>query len=233
MHSLKSIRVVLEIACCSLLAPLPTMSRAENKPGAVPAAAKANANSAAACIACHGAKGEGNAQAGFPRLGGLDPGYIQTQLENFAANKRSNPVMSPIAMQLTAAQRSAAAAYFGAMPGPVAPSAAVPEQLKMSDTGAWLANRGRWENNLPACVQCHGQGGSGVGAAFPALVGQSRGYLITQLLAFKNGTRPGGPMNLMGVVAKKLSDTDIPAVAVYFGLPEAAADSVTKQKEQK
>lgn len=233
MQSLKSIRAVLGIACWSFLAPLPTVCRAENKPGVLPAAAKANANSATACIACHGAKGEGNAQAGFPRLGGLDPGYIQTQLENFAANKRSNPVMSPIAMQLTAAQRSAAAAYFGAMPRPTGVSIVVPEQLKMSDTGAWLANRGRWDDNLPACVQCHGQGGSGVGAAFPSLVGQSRGYLIAQLLAFKNGSRPGGPMNLMGVVAKKLSDTDIPAVAVYFGLSEAAADSATKQMEKK
>jgi cytochrome c553 len=29
------------------------------------------ADGVAACVSCHGAKGEGNAPAGFPRLGGL------------------------------------------------------------------------------------------------------------------------------------------------------------------
>lgn len=225
--------VVLGIACASLLTTLSSASPSQNKSVGAAIASKAAGESAAACIGCHGAKGEGNAQAGFPRLAGLDPAYIQTQLENFAANKRRNPVMSPIAMQLTAAQRSAVATYFGAMAGPAALAVASSKPLKTSDAGAWLANRGRWENNLPACVQCHGPGGAGVGAAFPALVGQSSGYLIAQLVAFKDGTRAGGPMNLMGTVAKKLSDADMAAVGVYFGLPEAAADASATLKGKK
>lgn len=233
MQNLRHMSVMLGIACASLLATLPAVSRAQTTPAGAAVAAKANANSTAVCIGCHGAKGEGNAQAGFPRLAGLDPAYIRTQLENFAASKRRNPVMSPIALQLTAAQRSAVATYFAAMPGPAAQAAVSPAQLTISDTGAWLANRGRWEDNLPACVQCHGQGGRGIGAAFPSLVGQSRGYLIAQLIAFKSGARTGGPMNLMGVVAKKLSDTDISAVGVYFGLSEAVADAVTAPKGKK
>jgi cytochrome c553 len=66
-------------------------------------------------------------------------------------------------------------------------------------------------------VQCHGPGGAGIGAAFPALVGQSSAYIAAQLHAFKSGTRPGGPQDLMKVVASKLADGDITAVANYFG----------------
>lgn len=35
-----------------------------------------------------------------------------------------------------------------------------------ADTGAWLAVRGAWDRNVPACNQCHGPGGIGVGTAF-------------------------------------------------------------------
>ncbi len=40
-----------------------------------------------ACVTCHGARGEGN---GFdaPRLAGLPAGYLQKQLEDYAAGLR-------------------------------------------------------------------------------------------------------------------------------------------------
>lgn len=180
-------------------------------------AAKGTAAGAAACVACHGAKGEGNAAAGFPRLAGLPAAYLASQLQNFAEEKRKNPVMAPVAKQLTPVERKAVADYYGALPATAAPAAAVAVPLRQTDTGEWLALRGRWENNLPACVQCHGPGGAGIGAAFPALAGQSSAYIAAQLHAFKSGARVGGPQDLMKVVASKLSDGDITAVATYFG----------------
>jgi cytochrome c553 len=44
-------------------------------------------NGAMACVACHGAEGAGNAQAGFPRLDGLDADYMTRQLEAFRAEQ--------------------------------------------------------------------------------------------------------------------------------------------------
>lgn len=44
-----------------------------------------NDRGAPACVTCHGAYGEGMAANGFPRLAGLDAGYIQTQLDAFTA----------------------------------------------------------------------------------------------------------------------------------------------------
>lgn len=199
------------------LAGIPAAALAQASAAGSAIAAKGTAGGAAACVACHGAKGEGNAAAGFPRLAGLPPAYLASQLDHFAADRRKNPVMGPVAKQLTEAERKAVASYYGALPAAPALAAGDSAALRQADAGPWLAQRGRWDGNLPACVQCHGPGGSGIGAAFPALAGQSSAYIAAQLHAFKSGTRPGGPQNLMRVVASKLSDGDITAVANYFG----------------
>lgn len=203
-------------AACLVLAGAPVLAIAQQAVDGSVIAAKGTAGGASACVACHGAKGEGNPAAGFPRLAGLPAAYLVGQLENFAAGKRQNPVMAPVAKQLSATERKAVAAYYGAMAGPPAATAAGADS-KRADTGAWLAVRGRWEDNLPACVQCHGPGGDGAGPAFPALAGQSSAYISAQLHAFKSGTRPGGPLDLMKAVAGKLSDADITAVSNHFG----------------
>jgi cytochrome c553 len=197
------------------LAGMPAL--AQGNPAGSAIAAKGTAAGAAACIACHGAKGEGNAAAGFPRLAGLPAAYLAAQLDQFAAARRQSPVMGPIAKQLTGPERKAVADYYGALPAAPALGGGDKAALRQADTGRWLALRGRWDANLPACVQCHGPGGGGIGAAFPALAGQSSAYLAAQLHAFKSGARAGGPQDLMKVVASKLSDGDITAVANYFG----------------
>jgi cytochrome c553 len=206
----------LASAACFSLAGMAMPAYAQPGASGSTIAAKGSPAGAAACVSCHGAKGEGNAAAGFPRLAGLSPVYLVQQLDNFAADKRQNPIMAPIARQLSPAERKAVAAYYGGL-GAAAALADGAEPIKRSDNGPWLALRGRWDDNLPACVQCHGPGGAGVGAAFPALAGQSSAYIAAQLRAFKAGTRPGGPLNLMKVVASKLSDPDIDAVAKHFG----------------
>jgi len=199
------------------LAAIPGAALAQPGNAGAAIAAKGTPGGAAACVACHGAKGEGNAAAGFPRLAGLPADYLAAQLDHFAAERRKNPVMGPVAKQLTAAERKAVAAYYGALPAAQALAIDDGAGLRAADTGAWLALRGRWDSNLPACVQCHGPGGAGIGAAFPALAGQSSAYIAAQLHAFKSGTRPGGPQDLMKVVASKLADGDITALADYFG----------------
>lgn len=198
--------------------------------------AQQGTGSAAACQSCHGVAGEGIAGAGFPRLAGLGAGYLQRQLEAFAEGSRSNAVMMPIAKALSAADRKAVASHYAslpfggtaAMPSPSAASqsASAPKASAVAtaasaptpSVGATLATRGRWSDMLPACEQCHGRGGRGVGADFPPLVGQSATYLAAQLTAFKSNARPAGPMNLMGVVAQKLSDADVREVAAYYAM---------------
>ena len=194
--------------------------------------ARNGVGAAQACQTCHGAAGEGLAQAGFPRLAALGAPYFQRQLDAFADGSRVNAVMMPIAQALSVTDRAALSAYYAALPVPTSPATAVPAVAasapaglhKPAGVGATLAISGRWADKLPACAQCHGPGGRGVGPDFPALTGQGALYLSNQLMAWKAGTRPPGPMGLMAVVAKKLSDAEVRAVADHFAsLPTGAS----------
>jgi cytochrome c553 len=72
-----------------------------------------------ACISCHGARGEGN---GFdaPRLAGLPTGYLQKQMEDYAAGLRPHRVMQDVARFLDSHERVAVAGYYAALPPPQA-----------------------------------------------------------------------------------------------------------------
>lgn len=168
--------------------------------------------SVVACISCHGAKGEGIAT--FPRLAGTGQAYLQAQLDAFGDGSRKNAIMQPIAQQLSAAERTEVAQYFSQLPAPFL--AADPAQPLPTDGGAWLATRGRWSDNVPACVQCHGPGGRGVGAQFPPLAGLPAAYITEQLQAWKAGSRPAGPLALMTGIAQQLTEADMTAVAAYY-----------------
>ena len=188
---------------------------------------KAIANSGSAgvlaCITCHGAQGEGNSAANFPFLAGQGAAYLSEQLTHFHQGSRSNPVMEPIAKAMSAEQIQAVAAYYSELPAPwdkTALSNLVDINPDEQQLGAWIANRGSWGDNIPACIQCHGPGGVGVGTAFPAIAGLSAAYISAQFKAWKDDTRDPGPLSLMGDIAKRMNDQQIQATADYFaGLP--------------
>jgi cytochrome c553 len=154
-----------------------------------------------ACSGCHGASGEGNPAAGFPRLAGVGEAYIAAQLNSFASNTRTDPVMGPIAKALTSPQRKSMAAYYASSTSKFARVAVDEAAIRPKNAGAWLANRGRWNDGIPACIACHGSGGAGVPPTFPPLAGQSAAYLTTQLNDWKSGKREPGPQALMVLIA--------------------------------
>lgn len=172
-----------------------------------------NDRGAPACITCHGAHGEGIPANGFPKLTGLNAGYLQTQLDAFANGQRTNAMMTPIAQTLSADERAELARYYGGGLGGSTATASVPNP---DSAGARLALKGRWSHGLPACVQCHGATGAGVGTVFPALAGQSALYIENQLRSWQRNARPPGPLGLMKTIASKLSAADIQSVAGYF-----------------
>jgi cytochrome c553 len=185
-----------------------------------------NDRGAPACVTCHGALGEGMPANGFPKLTGQNAEYLQAQLAAFADGRRGNAMMTPIAQTLSADERVAVARYFAGMSGA---TASAETSRDSTATGAHLATLGRWSEGLPACVQCHGALGAGVGTAFPALAGQSSLYIENQLRGWQLGRRPPGPLGLMKVIASKLSAADIQEVASYFStLP--AGDPVPSAK---
>ncbi len=76
-------------------------------------------NGVAACTACHGPEGKGNGPAGFPRLSGQHPEYIEKQLINFRAGNRTNDgdtsPMRTIADKLSDAEIKALANYIAGL----------------------------------------------------------------------------------------------------------------------
>ena len=165
----------------------------------------------ASCASCHGAQGQG--MAVFPPLAGQGAAYLRSQLEAFADGSRSNPIMAPIAKALKAQERADVVAYFASLPTGIAATAG---KADAKDKGAWLVERGRQQDGVPACASCHGPGGAGVGEHFPAIAKLSASYMQAQVDAWKQGSRPPGPLGLMEGIAKKLSADDVSAIAQYY-----------------
>ena len=64
------------------------------------------------------------------------------------------------------------------------------------------------------CANCHGTDGRTVsGSTIPALAGMPKAYMVSQLRAFRDGTRSA---TVMHQLAKGLTEQQIEAVADYF-----------------
>jgi cytochrome c553 len=174
-----------------------------------------NGKGALPCAVCHGAQGEGQPAAGFPRLNGLNAIYIRQQLDDFADGKRANDIMRPIASALSLDERQAVASFYSTQ---TTAKAAEPEKADEAaiSRGAALAARGEWSKGLPGCNQCHGPDGDGVAGTFPKLAGQNAKYVAQQLKDFQQGRRANDPLHLMTGVSAKLDEGEIAAVAAYY-----------------
>jgi len=170
-----------------------------------------NDNGAIACQACHGANGEGNTEQGYPMLAGLNAHYIEKQLNDFKHGVRQSPIMNTVAGNLSAKDIDKVAAYYSNLK----PSL---ENVDPStfEEGEKLAIHGDKTHSIPACFSCHGQGAHGAGDMFPAIAGQHASYIAAQLRNFKGGNRRNDPNEMMGNVAKHLTDGQIEAVSVYI-----------------
>jgi len=165
---------LLLLAACLALA-----SRAEE-----PTPPQAPPASLAFCITCHGVEGRGNPRVDAPRIAGMEAWYLRRQLQAFRNGWRGTHdddlvgwEMQAMVRELTAADISAAAAWFTGLDAPR------PEPLVHGD-----ADRGR--SLYAPCAACHGpdaRGDEELGA--PALAGQSDWYLVRQLENFRAGRR--------------------------------------------
>ncbi len=158
-----------------------------------------------ACFTCHGARGEGDG-ALVPRLAGLDLGYLQKQLQDYATHRRADPVMVPVSRRLSAEDRRKVAAYYAALPATGAAGPPAPAGTYARD-----------------CAACHGADGLGIGAN-PAIAGQPAGYVAEQLWRWKRAERRNDPRQAMFEVSRRLDGAQIAALSAYVaGLPAGAS----------
>ena len=167
------------------------------------------------CEDCHGAGGNSDVPD-FPKLAGQYGGYIAKQIRDFQSGKRSDDMMSDMAMMLESPQdMEDVGAYYEKQKQMTGGSV----ELELANKGMDIYNNGNPKTGLYGCVNCHGKKGKGLSrsnSVFPIIGGQHKDYLMKQLRGFKSGTRTNDPAMMMVAIAKKMSDKEIEAVAEYL-----------------
>lgn len=174
-------------------------------------AAKATTIATTVCVACHGADGN-SAVSLYPKLAGQHPEYITKQLTNFKAGDRKNPIMTGMVANLSAEDMLNLGAYFGSQ----TPKPGTAKSNGPGSVGEKIYKGGIPGIGVPACASCHGPTGAGIPVQFPRLAGQHSEYVVTQLKAFHTGERANDGAKMMRMIAAKLSDQDMAAVADYI-----------------
>jgi cytochrome c553 len=158
----------------------------------------------AACVACHGENGTGEAKIAAPNIAGLPAWYVEAQLVKYRSGIRgAHPEdleglrMRPMSRQMMdEGEVKAVSAYVSSLtPVKMAPS------LTGADATAGAGSYG-------TCLACHGekaQGKQDVNA--PPLVGQYDWYLVSQLKKFKGGIRGAHPLDTSGATMRAMSNT--------------------------
>ncbi len=165
------------------------------------------------CAQCHGLDGN-SGMAKFPRLAGQRYVYMEKQLMDFRARRRTNDggQMDGITHQFEPAALLDAAKYFSALPAPPPSAAPGPEAIA---TGRALFGAGKPSAEVPACANCHGAAARPA-LAVPRLDAQHARYLQKQLEDFRAGARANDPHSTMRRIASALSDDEIAAVTGYL-----------------
>jgi cytochrome c553 len=176
-------------------------------------AAQGTAAGAPACAQCHAFNGESDGSGAFPRIAGQSAYYLDKELHNFTSEARVSAVMSPIAKAMTPDEMADVAAYYSALDPPFPPLAK--PDAALAERGEELAKVGSDARRIQACDNCHGPGGAGEPPAIPYLAGQYASYIAEELHMWQRGFRTNSP-NEMALVAKKLDDQEIAAVAAYY-----------------
>jgi cytochrome c553 len=183
------------------------------------------------CASCHGEDGN-SMVATFPKLAQQHSSYLKQQLHAFKDGSRNDPMMSPMALALTDEDIADISAYYATQKIsenalPVLEPADDDQKPADSKTtiediiaqGSNLYRNGDIPNEVSACIACHGPLGEGnKPAGFPALRSQHADYLIKTLTDFKSGSRSNNPDNMMHMIANKMTDKEIKAVAYRISM---------------
>ncbi|MDX1443399.1 MAG: c-type cytochrome [Gammaproteobacteria bacterium] len=168
-----------------------------------------------ACVACHGADGN-SANPEWPKLAGQHAGYLYEQLKIFklpaSESPRYNALMFGQAQALSDEDMKNIAAYYAEQA--TKPGVADPE---LAEVGEDIYRGGIPEENVAACIACHGPSGKGNAAAnFPKLAGQHATYTVNQLKLYKSGERSSDMNQMMRNNVAGMSEEDMKAVAEYI-----------------
>lgn len=164
------------------------------------------------CESCHGER-KLNSGSLIPSLAGQSEAYLLESLRAYADDRRASGVMGVAVGTLPPEALPDLARYYAGQSRPERPVQSIDAAL--IERGRELAERGRPEDKIPACLSCHEK--PGANPVYPKLSGQAQPYLERQLTLFKDGVRGGTRYHhLMTEAAKYLEEDDIAAASAYF-----------------
>ena len=165
-----------------------------------------------ACLPCHagGAAGPQVAPT-FPKLDGQHAAYVEKQLREYKSGKRKSDIMAPIFGALKKQQIPGMAAHFASQ----TPARGAVENPEVAARGKVLYEEGNRATGVPGCIGCHLPDGVG-SQRYPRLAGQRQAYTVQQLMDFKSGTRSNDRARVMRLVAGRLTEEEMRAVAEYL-----------------
>lgn len=187
----------------------------------------------ASCIACHGVHGEGSSDSVFPRLAGKPVEYLVRQLQNFQDGLRKYSPMEYTVRQLSPQYMHEIAEYFATQEVPYRPQPVPKVSEAILARGEQLVERGDASHGIPACVSCHGSRLTGVEPVVPGLLGLSYDYISAQIGSWRTHTRAAAAPDCMAVVANRLKDADITAVAAWLATRPPPADMQAQPASEK
>lgn len=183
-----------------------------------------------ACTPCHGNKGEGTNDVYFPRLAGKPAGYLYNQLLAFRNGRRKYPPMNYLLEFLPDPYLQAMADYFAEQRPPLPPPGATDASQQVLQHGQNLVTRGDPVRQVPACGSCHGPALTGMEPGIPGLLGLRPNYISAQLGGWRYGTRTAKSPDCMQMVAARLTEEDVTAVAAYLATRPAPVNSAPAPK---
>jgi cytochrome c553 len=147
----------------------------------------------------------------FPKIAGLQESYIVKQLRDFQSGRRKSDIMAPVVAALKPEDFLALGTYFEGKKMKAGESG----DKKLADEGKLIFFDGNEDSGLPACVGCHQPQGAGH-LIYPRIGGQHATYVTQQLKNFASAERSNDVSRFMRVVAKRMTEEEINAVAAYL-----------------
>ena len=182
------------------------------------------------CAGCHGEFAEGSADGEYPRLAGLSPGYIATQLRHFKTRERINIPMTPYATERELPEEDilAIAAYLASiqLPTRLPPVTADGfDALERLHASKRVLNIARYPGSIvmgrklyhAECAGCHGEDAGGGPKDTPQLAGQHSLYLRRQVSQFRSGERVHDRPRDADIFGQ-FDDAEIAAILAYLSV---------------
>ena len=184
------------------------------------------------CAGCHGEFGEGTIDGEYPRLAGMDAGYLARQLKHFKTRDRLNIPMTPYTTERELPEEDVVliSAYLSQieLPSklpPIAENKEFDALARLEESGR-VVNVARYPGHIgngrrfyqKECAGCHGGEAQGDSSRkIPQLAGQYSIYLSRQINKFRKGERfHDDPRD--ADIFKTFSDAEIDDMLAYLSI---------------